>query len=329
MKRIVILVTALCMLFAAASAESIQLKLGTCAPESSNFVQYAKLFNDKLSELSGGTMSVDIVAGGALGNIPQHFSQMTNGTLDLFVQGLDAPAAVNGGKDFNILNVPFLFDDTEHFHKFVESDVFAGMMKAVNEKNGVSFLGLIGDRPPRSLATNKHPVRTPEDLKDLVIRVPESAIPMAVWQAWGANTTTCAAGAIYEGLQMKQFDGQENGIETMVVDGFMAVQDYYMTFDYTQQGIAAFISDATVARLTDEQYGWVKDAVRYTFETTCSKLWNEEVPAFYPAMEEGGVEIIRDIDIDAFRAVVDELVPTFEGDYFSEGLYDRIRELAE
>ena len=313
-----------------AQAETIQLKLGTCAPESSSFVVNAKIFAEKLLELSGGTMACDIVAGGALGNIPQHFSQLSNGTLDIFVQGLDAPAAVKGGEDFNVLNVPFLFNDTEHFHAFVHSDVFAGMMDKVHEGgNAFSFLGLIGDRPARSLATNKHAVRTPADLSDLLIRVPESAIPMAVWRAWGANTTTCAASAIFEGLQMGQFDGQENGIETMVQDGFMAVQKYYMVFDYTQQGIAAFISDATVARLTDEQNAWVREAIQYAHDQTADKLWNIDVPSYYETMAANGVEIVKDIDVEAFRAVVNDLVPKFEGDYFSAGLYDSIRSLAE
>lgn len=306
----------------------IVLKVGTCAPESSTFVSNTQLFGEKLSELSGGTMEIDIAAGGALGNIPQHFSQLNEGTLDIFVQGLDAPSAVTGGEDFNILNVPFLFDDTDHFHAFVESDAFDSMMESVKENNAFSFLGLIGDRPARSLATNKHAVRTPDDLKDLLIRVPESPIPMAVWQAWGASTTTSAANAIFEGLQTGQFDGQENGIETMVIDGFMAVQDYYMAFDHTQQGIAAFISDATVDKLTDEQYGWIVESIAYALEETSDILWNEEVPSYYETMEQEGVEIVYDIDIDAFRAIVDELIPTFEGEYFRAGLYDEIRALA-
>ena len=102
------------------SSEPVKLKLGTCAPESSTFVTNAQMMNDKLEELSGGTVTIEIVSGGALGNVPEHFAQLNNGTLDIFVQGVDAPSAVKGGKDFGIFNVPFLFDDMVHFHKFLE-----------------------------------------------------------------------------------------------------------------------------------------------------------------------------------------------------------------
>lgn len=309
-------------------AETITLKIGTCAPESSSFVSNSQIFADKLAELSNGSIQCDIVGGGALGNVPQHFAQLNDGTLDIFVQGVDAPAAVKGGEDFGILNVPFLFDDVEHFHKFLESDVFASMMKNVEAENGFSFLGLIGDRPARSLSTKNKAVREPADMNGLVLRVPESAVPVAVFKAWGANTTTSAASAIFEGLQSGQFDGQDNGIETMVVDGFMEVQGYYMDFDHTQQGIGAFISDKTRQKLSEEQLGWLDEALQYAFETTSEKLWNEDVPGYYTAMEEKGVTIIKDVDKDAFRSVVETLIPDFEGNYFSEGLYNQIRALA-
>lgn len=321
-------------LFAGGSSENtdngmLTLKVGTCAPESSTFVQYALMAGEKLEELSNGTMSFDVVGGGALGNIPQHFSQMNQGTLDLFVQGLDAPAALRGGEDFNILNVPFLFDDTEHFHRFVESDILESMMDSVRANNKVSFLGLIGDRPARSLATNKHAVRTPSDLNDLVIRVSESTIPIATWKAFGANVTTSSANSIYEGLQTGQFDGQENGIETMVIDGFMAVQDYYMVMDHTQQGIAVFMSDLTKEKLTEEQLGWITEAIDFVFNETSSDLWEVEVPSYYETMAENGVTIVDDVDIKAFQDIVTTLIPQFEGEYFREGLYSEIRALAQ
>lgn len=311
------------------SGEVVKLKLGTCAPESSTFVTNAQLMNDKLEELSGGTMTMEIVGGGALGNVPEHFAQLNNGTLDIFVQGVDAPSAVKGGTDFGIFNVPFLFDDVEHFHKFLESDVFASMMENVQKENRFSWLGLLGDRPPRSLSTKNTPVRRPEDMKGLVLRVPESAVPVAVFQAWGANTTTSAPSAIFEGLQSGQFDGQDNGIEAMVVDGFMEVQNYYMSFDHTQQGIGAFISDATKEKLSEEQMGWLEEALEYAYSTTSQKLWEEEVPGYYAAMEEGGVNVVSDVDIDAFRQIVLDLLPQFEGEYFREGLYEEIRALAD
>ncbi len=311
------------------SGEVVKLKLGTCAPESSTFVTNAQLMNDKLEELSGGTVTMEIVGGGALGNVPEHFAQLNNGTLDIFVQGVDAPSAVKGGTDFGIFNVPFLFDDTEHFHKFLESDVFASMMEKVQEENKFSWLGLLGDRAPRSLSTKNTPVRKPEDLKGLVLRVPESAVPVAVFQAWGANTTTSAASAIFEGLQSGQFDGQDNGIEAMVVDGFMEVQNCYMKFDHTQQGIGAFISDAAKEKLTEEQMGWLEEALEYAYETTSRKMWEEEIPGYYEAMEEAGITVVSDVDVDAFRQIVLDLIPEFEGEYFREGLYEEIRSLAD
>lgn len=75
--------------------------------------------------------------------------------------------------------------------------------------------------------------------------------------------------------------------------------------------------------------GWLEEALEYAYSTTSQKLWEEEVPGYYAAMEEGGVNVVSDVDIDAFRQIVLDLLPQFEGEYFREGLYEEIRALAD
>ena len=126
MKKLLVILLAIFMvlpLFAQAAeekaSEKIVLKLGTPAPAGSMNYNNAVLMKEKLEELSGGTMTLDIVPGAALGNVPQHFSQISQGTLDFFVVGSDASIAFKGGEDFFILGLPFLFRNEDHFNAFI------------------------------------------------------------------------------------------------------------------------------------------------------------------------------------------------------------------
>ena len=58
-------------------------------------------------------------------------------------------------------------------------------------------------------------------------------------------------------------------------------------------------------------------------------MWEEEVPGYYTSMEEAGINVVSDVDVDAFREIVVNLIPQFEGEYFREGLYEEIRALAD
>lgn len=123
----------------------IVLKLGTQAQASSDWIGYLDRVNTRLGELSGGTMRIEIALGGQLGSNAEHWAQMNAGTLDLFAQGCDAPSVAPGGKDFDIVNLPFLFDDVDHWHRFLKSDIFAEMNAKFSEKTDVVYVGHLAD----------------------------------------------------------------------------------------------------------------------------------------------------------------------------------------
>jgi len=55
----------------AATAQDITLTLGHVAPPQTTYQDAAVRFADALSDMSGGTMAVDIVPGAALGAMPE------------------------------------------------------------------------------------------------------------------------------------------------------------------------------------------------------------------------------------------------------------------
>ena len=313
-----------------ASGEEIVFKMGTQSGESSDWVKFCQRYSDKLNELSGGTMSIELITGGSLGTIAEHFSQMNQGTLDMMLQGCDAPSVAPGGKDFDILNLPFLFNDLDHWHKFLESDVLKEMTDSFQQQTNVKWLGVLNDVTPRALSTNEVAVYAPDDLKGLQIRVPGTALITDIWSSFGAMPVNMSMGDLMEALQTGRVDGQENGL-SIVMQGYFEQQDYYSEINQTYQGITVFMSGVTYDKLTEEQQGWLTEALEITSQELREEYWDTIVPGYEEMLVETGIEIIpnEEIDIDAFKAIVEEKIPEYEGKYFSEGLYDRIKALDE
>jgi len=274
-------------------------------------------------------MRIEIALGGQLGSNAEHWAQMNAGTLDLFAQGCDAPSVAPGGKDFDIVNLPFLFDDVDHWHRFLKSDIFAEMNAKFSEKTDVVYVGHLADIAPRALTTSKVPVYKVSDIKGLVIRVPGSALQTQVWADFGANPTQSSVAELMEGLQTGRYDGQDNGLG-VINEGFFDYQKYYMELDHTYQGVSVYASGKTWNKLSAEQQGWLTQSVDEIGSQIVDELWSVKLVSDrekLASMEHLTIITPEEIDRQSFIDVIDSKIPVYEGKFFSAGLYERIRAL--
>lgn len=307
------------------TSDNYVLKVGTTAPPVVQVSKSAALFGEKLSEVSGGKMSIDLCTSGTLGTTAQHYSQLEQGDLDMFVTAFDTETAMKDSKDFSVFVVPYAFDDTDHLRAFLETDVFKDMLNKVEKANSVKYMGLVGTLLPRALSTTKKPIVNPSDLKGLKIRTPESTAVVKVWQAWGASPIQTPGSEIYSSLESGLCDGQDNDVYGSTSTPLYEVQSYYMEINYIQQANVMWMSQKTWDKLNDQQKAWVTEAMKLAdkeFSTDLSALYDEAKVI----MTNNNVQFIEP-DLDAFRAATAEVVKQFDGQLFSAGLYDYIRNM--
>ncbi len=309
------------------SEDTLVLKLGLTAPAGSSHEINSLVFKEKLEEVSGGKMSLEVISGGSLGNTAAHYSQLEQGTLDFFLSAFDTGSILKEGGDFAVLVVPFLFEDNDHYHTFVESDLLEEMMGKVEDANGIRFMGSLFDVNPRSLSTNGIPVSTPEDLANLKIRMPEAPAISQMFKAWGANPMIISGGEMFTALQTGMADAQDNGLVDSNSAGIFEVQDHYMELNYIYTSLLLYMSQATEAKLTEEQISWINEAIALTDEQCSSELWDTQYDATMAEIQEMGVTIVE-VDRDAFIDSAAEIAADFEGVLYSEGLYQQIKDMA-
>lgn len=165
-------------------------------------------FKKQLEEISGGRVAVEVHPNGELGgNEDELVQKMATGTVDVIIA---APSFMSQSvKEADLLSLPYLFSDLEHWEKVMDGEPGQRMSQMVEEKSGLfKVLGYFKDGV-RNMYTVK-PVQTVEDMKDLKFRIQNSPTQIAFWSELGVQPTFIAFNEIYQALQNGVIDGAEN-----------------------------------------------------------------------------------------------------------------------
>jgi TRAP-type C4-dicarboxylate transport system substrate-binding protein len=93
------------------------------------------------------------------------------------------------------------------------------------EPLGYKLVG-IWENGIRHISNNLRPIKTPEDLKGVKLRVPEGVWRVRMFQAYGANPTPMAFSEVFVALRTGVLDGQENPYTNILAGKFQEVQKY-------------------------------------------------------------------------------------------------------
>ncbi|MDV2965686.1 TRAP transporter substrate-binding protein [Nitratireductor aquimarinus] len=98
----------------------------------------------------------------------------------------------------------------------------------------------------RQITNNERPINTPEDLKGLKIRTPNSSWRVAMFKEYGSNPTPMGFSEVFVALQTGVIDGQENPLTNIAAGKLDEVQEYLSLSGhvyspaYPTVGVAAF-----------------------------------------------------------------------------------------
>ena len=209
------------LLSARAGAEPIQLKLGHVGNPGSLFEisseEFAKRANAKL-----GDKAVVVVYGASqLGDDKQMLQKVKLGTLDLAL-----PSTVMSSESdlFGIFEMPYLVKDRAHMQR-IEKDIFWSALAPAAEAKGLKVLA-VWENGYRHITNSKRPIRTPDDLQGIKLRVPQGKWRVKMFQAYGANPSPMALSEVFVALQTGVMDGQENPHVQTYSQKFQEVQKY-------------------------------------------------------------------------------------------------------
>lgn len=262
---------------------------------------------ERLEELSGGKMRIDIYANGQLGGERELIELLQIGSLAM--TKVSASPLESFVPEIQIFGIPYVFRDEEHFWKVLNGEIGKQLLdgpKAFKLK-GLGYY----DAGSRSFYTTKIPVYEPADLKGLKIRVQESRTAMAMVQALGGAATPVSWGELYTALQQGIVDGAENNPPSLYISRQYEVSKYYTLDEHTAVPDVLIISLRVWESLSPQQQQWLQAAVDESVLYQ-RKLWAEFSAEALKTMEDAGLTIIHP-DKAPFRAAVAEFHRSYEG----------------
>ena len=271
--------------------------------------QTATAFKEKVEELSGGQIVIDIQHSGVLGSENDVLDTMLGGGGTIDMSRISAFALTSyGGQKSMLLSLPYTFVSRDHFWNFATSDLADEFLKEPSE-NGSGVRGLFyGEEGFRHFFTVKE-IKGIEDLKGMKLRVSNDPIMNGLVEGLGASPTVVSFNELYSALQTGVVDGAEQPIANYKSNAFPEVAPTMILDGHTLGAIQVIITDEAWNGLTAEQQGWLVEAGEYAsnFNRQISADAEQKV---LEELKASGVNIVEVTDIapwqDACKAVIEE-----------------------
>jgi TRAP-type C4-dicarboxylate transport system substrate-binding protein len=163
----------------------------------------------------------------------------------------------------------------------------------------------------RHITNSKRDIKTPEDLKGLKLRLPQSEVMLAGFKALGADVAPLAFPQLYGALQSGQFDGQENPIATILSAKFAQVQKYLTVSGHVYDPAVIVMSVDAFEELDEGAKEAIFAAAKLGGQA--SRAYAAEAQAKgVAALAQAGMQVTSGIDAGKFAAAMAPAVPEFE-----------------
>jgi len=277
-------------------------------PDSPEGVVFQR-FADLVGEYSGGELTIKVYPNEQLGKDDAVLEQLKIGTVQLYAEG--STYMKKWIEDIDWIGAAFLFDDYDHWARFVHSDLVDGWYEKASKEAGI---GVLGDQtavirgPYRVMVANKD-VRSFQDMQGIQLRMHPSKLAIDTWTHLGADVKTLAWTDTYQAIDKQIVDAVNSPIALVESMRFYEVAPYIVRHDEYYQSVAFMMNQKAFDDLPDN----LKDALlkahaeagKYSFE-----LMGKAADESIARMKEKGVtfvEVDRKPFIEAMKGFYSEM----------------------
>ena len=274
----------------------------------------------RLEELSGGGMTIDIYPSSVLGSEVQCIEQLQNGSLAM--TKTSAAAMENFIPTMSVFGLPYIFRDSAHYWAVLNGEIGQQLL----EKGEAKYLrGLCYyDAGSRNFYTKEHPIRTPDDLNGLKIRVMNSATAIDMVKAMGGSPTPIAWGELYSALAQGTVDGAENNPPSFSSNKHYEICKHFTLDGHTRIPDMLLISTKVWSKLSPQAQQWITQAATESSDYQ-RELWKKKTTESLELAKAEGVTIYE-VDTAAFAAKVAPMHDAVENPQVKQ-LLNRISEV--
>lgn len=263
-------------------------------------------FAEAVAEQTEGRVEPRVYNNAVLGDQSDAIEQTRNGALDFanFNMGPMGPIV----PETNVFSLPFLFNDVEHMHTVMDGEIGERFADALEDK-GLVVLSWF-DSGARSIYNTQRPIRTPEDVEGLKIRVMNNDLYVDMIAAMGGNATPMSYGEVYQSLTTGVLDGAENNYPSFESSNHYETTGYYSLTEHLIIPECLCVAKSSWEELSQEDQEIVREVAEEASKRQ-RELWVESSEESRQIVLDYGVEINEVDNKAAFQELMEPMYEEF------------------
>jgi tripartite ATP-independent transporter DctP family solute receptor len=248
-----------------------------------------------LEEQTDGELSITIYHSMQLGGEKEALEQVQLGALEMTRVSVGVVGPIVD--DFNAFNLPYVFRSIDHSHEVVDGEIGQDLLARLEagELIGLGFM----DAGARSFYNKERPIRTPEDLQGLKIRVMQNPIFIDMMSEMGGSGIPIAFNELYTAMQTGVVDGAENNPPSYSTQKHYEQAGYYSLTEHLIVPEIFVFSKRVWDTLSEEHQNLIREAAVLTTQKE-RELWEAMEGKAMEDLKALGVQINDDVDKAAF-----------------------------
>jgi len=310
-----VLIVAFFFLQSSASAKII-VKYGHVGPPIHPQHFGALAFAKYVTEKTKGEIEVQVFPLGQLGGERSMTEQVQAGTLHM--TAVTSGVLANFVPEIGIIELPFIYPNREVAYKVLDDKEVQQRFAKFCEPKGFIFIGYT-ENEFRDMTNSKRPIKKPEDLNGLKIRVVESPVFIDTFRTLGANPTPMPFPEIYNALQQKVIDGQDNPLFTSVLMKFTEVNKFATVTNHILTECPVVVNKKFWNSLTSEQQKIFREAAAVQIKVNREGNAKGSADAIEKARaQKVEVYVLTPKDREIFKKAVKPVYDKYKGVYGNE-----------
>ncbi len=277
------------------------------APDHANNMAALK-FAELVNKGSGGRLKVEVFPANQLGNVKDVIEYIMTGSVHMYIGGTSETSLFQS--EWGVMDCPYLFRDFDHLMKAANSSVIKELSDKLEKNRGVKILAADMYYGARHLTTKNKAVKSPADLKGMLIRAPDQPVYLEAVKAMGATPTPVAFSDLYMALKQGVVDGQENPIPTIYTYKYYEAQKYIMMTGHMLRVNVVGAGASWYNGLPDDLKTLVnnslKEAIKYNNDLTL-----KQESDMLEELKKLGMTVVQP-DVEAFREAAKDIPKKFE-----------------
>ncbi len=269
---------------------------------------------DEIKKQTDGRVTINAYPASSLGKESELNEALDFGTVDIIYTG--ETFARQAYPPIEISAFPFVIRDYTHWKAYRDSALFTEMSEGYEGKTGhdVTAFTYYGARH----VTSNTPINTPEDMKNIKIRVPNAPLFLMFPKAVGANPTPLAFSEVYLALQQGLVDAQENPLPTIKFKKFYEVQKYINLTGHMSNSLLTIVSNYSKNKISASDYDKLTAITKQASNKASDQINDAEqnLSAWFVSQ---GVTVNK-VDKEPFKAIMRPYVSSKSNGFTAEQL---------